>query len=136
MKKVTRRLSNEFHEWQRRALPGCVIQDLDAWALVASDPRSFAPHALYELKRSFLPPDEWRPWPEDCRNYAALYELAQRAGIPLFGVYFQEGSPIEAETPFRVWSFSQVMPEYRMHAEVMSAETFAARFPFPLWPTA
>jgi hypothetical protein len=132
VKDVNRGLANEFHEWQRRALPGCVIQDIDAWAIVASDPETYAPLALFELKRSSLPPAQWKPYDADRNNYASLQSLASRAGIPFFGVYWQKGAPIEGETWLRVWIFSQVVPEYHGKYNLLRAAEFARRFPYLL----
>lgn len=131
MKDVNRYTSNEFHDWQRVALPGLVIQDLDAWAIVASDPGTFAPLALFELKRSTIPAQAWSPFPDDRRNYASLQALADLAGIPFVGVYWQAGKPIGPSTLFRVFMFETVMPEYRGRARLMRADVFADRFPFP-----
>jgi hypothetical protein len=132
MKPVNAALANEFHVWQRDALPRCVIQDLDAWAIVASDPESYEPAALFELKRSSAAPEAWRPYAADRANYASLDMLARRAGIPLFVVYWQKGRPIDDETLFRVTRFSDVVPEYHGRAAIVSAQTFAERFPYPL----
>jgi hypothetical protein len=132
VKAVNRGLANEFHAWQRSALPGCVIQDIDAWAIIASDPDTYEPLALFELKRSFATPDQWSPYPEDRPNYASLATLASRAEIPFYVVYWQKGNPIEDETPFRVVMFTEVSPEYHGVAKIMSAAEFAERFPYPI----
>lgn len=124
--------THEFQRWGRSALPAnLVIQDLDAWAIVASDPTSFEPLALFELKRSHIPAPGWRPFPADRRNYASLQRLADRACIPFVGVYWQAGKPIEPATLFRVFEFETVVPEYRGRARLMRADVFAERFPFP-----
>lgn len=125
--------THEFQRWGRSALPSSlVIQDVDAWAIVASDPESFEPLALFELKRSRIAPADWRPFPADRRNYASLQRLAELAGIPFVGVYWQAGSPITPTTLFRVFDFTEVAPEYRGRARLMRAGDFAARFPYPL----
>ena len=90
MKQVNVRTSNEFHDWQRRNLPGrFVIQDLDTWALALSDSaRDYEPLVLIELKRSYISSEKWTPFRADLPNYMALYRLAQRARLPLWIIYF------------------------------------------------
>jgi len=90
MKQVNVRTSNEFHDWQRRTLPGrFVIQDLDTWALALSDSgHDYEPLVLIELKRSYISPKKWTPFRADLPNYMALYRLAQRARLPLWIIYF------------------------------------------------
>lgn len=124
--------THEFQTWGRSALPASlVLQDVDAWAIVASDPHEFEPLALFELKRSTIPASEWRPFPADRRNYAAMRRLAERAGIPFYGVYWQAGAPITSSTVFRVFEFSTVVPVYDGRAKLLSAGVFAERFPYP-----
>jgi hypothetical protein len=125
--------ANEFHVWQRRALSACVIQDLDAWAIVASD-FDYAPLALFELKRSHRSPLTWRPYPDDRRNYAALHALAERADIPFYVVYWQKGYEIDDDTMFSVFQFDQVVPEYHGRMIYLPASDFARKFPYPLRP--
>jgi len=90
IKQVNVRTSNEFHDWQRKNLPGrFVIQDIDTWVLVLSDSKSdYEPLALIELKRSFIPPHKWEPFKDDLPNYMALYRLSERAKLPLWTIYF------------------------------------------------
>ena len=131
MKAVNRYTSNEFHDWQRRALPaGLVIQDLDAWAVSVSDEES-RPVALLELKRSSIDVEAWRPFEADRPNYAALLNLARAAGIPLFVVYFRKGVPIEDATPLHVFRLESADP-LRGRRRVLTAGEFAARFPLPI----
>lgn len=135
MKALNNGAQHEFQEWGRKALPSsCVIQDLDSWAILVSD-RSYEPLALYELKRSWLLPSQWRPFPADRRNYASLQRLAELAGIPFYAVYFKKGHEIGDETLFHVFRFSEVVPEYRGRRSLMTARTFASRFPYPLAQT-
>lgn len=123
-------LANEFHVWQRGRLRGCVIQDLDAWAITVAD-RSYAPLALFELKRSSTDPVEWWPYPDDRRNYASLLALAQRAEIPLYVVYWRKGSAITDSTRLHIFSMTEAVPDYHGVHMVMTGREFARRFPFP-----
>lgn len=133
VKPINDRVQHEFQEWARRAIPPCVMQDIDAWAIVTSDPRSSAPIALMECKRSYLAVDDWTPYDDDRRNYAALDALAAAAGIPMFVVYWTKGVTINDDTPLRVFVFEQIEPTYRFHRDVvMPAGVFAKRWPNPV----
>jgi hypothetical protein len=135
MKPVTRYTSNEFHDWQRRALPsGMVIQDIDSWAMTIS--RSYKPLALLELKRSNIPVREWSldRREADRPNLASLLNLAKAAGLPLYVLYFLEGAPITDDTLFQVHRLDKATPEYRSLHAVMTAREFAASFPYPFPP--
>jgi hypothetical protein len=129
LKAVNRYTSNEFHDWQRRALPaGLVIQDIDAWA-VAVATSDYAPVALIELKRSHISVEAWRPFAADRPNLAALLSLAAAARVPLFIVYFQKDRAIDDDTPLAVFLLEAATPSYRGFRKVLSAREFAARFP-------
>jgi hypothetical protein len=132
-KAINRYTSNEFHDWQRRALPSsCVIQDLDAWAVEVAN-EDYLPVALIELKRSFIDVETWRPFDADRPNYAALLALAIAAGIPLFVVYFRKGIEIEDDTPLAVFRLESVRP-FSGFRKVMTGAEFAARFPILTGP--
>lgn len=122
-------LANEFHVWQRDNLTGCVIQDIDAWAIVASDADTYEPAALLELKRSYYHPADWMPYEADRPNYASLHALAVRAGIPFFTVYFQKGVEISDLTIFRISRYTTVYPDWRGRTTLITAQEFAATFP-------
>jgi hypothetical protein len=124
--------ATEFHEWTRTRFRGrgFVFQDVD---LFASDARTgFRPAALVELKRSFIPVDEWRPFADDRPNYAALVELAKAVGLPVFVVYFVKGRPVVDASPLAVFRLDAALPEYELERELMSAGDFADRFPLPI----
>ncbi|MBA7607781.1 hypothetical protein ES703_14948 [subsurface metagenome] len=96
-KKVNIYTSNEFHDWQRANLPrNFVLQDIDTWALVWADSsKDVEPFAIVELKRSFIEPNAWRPFKADMPNYVALKKLADKAGLPLWIIYFKKSSTIK-----------------------------------------
>lgn len=136
VKPVNRGLANEFQVWQRTRLASSVVmQDLDAWGIAVSDGGSYEPTALIELKRSYKEPAQWMPYPDDRPNYASLHRLAERAGIPMYVVYFKKGEEITDTTVFHVFKLERVVPEYRGRRRLMTAAAFAERFP-RLWPSA
>lgn len=133
MKPVNVSTGHEYQRWGRRALPSnLIVQDLDSWAILHSDAESHAPVVLIELKRSSIPVQEWEPFDADRRNYAALLDLANRAGIPLLVLYYVKGREIEDTTPLKVYHLTEAVPEYHGTRRIMSAAAFAASFPYPL----
>lgn len=133
MKAINHSTANEFHDWQARALyaHGFRMQDLDAWAIAVTEPASYAPVALVELKRSFILPSEWFPFAADRAAYASLLALAEAAAIPLFVVYFVKGEPIRDDSLFHVFEITAAIPEYHGRRRLMRADAFAAAFPYP-----
>lgn len=134
MKEVNRYTSNEFHDWQRKRLPGhFVLQDLDTWVLVWADGSATAePFALVELKRSYVAPSDWSPYEADKPNYLALFRLARKAGLPLWIIYFQKGKPIEDDTLFHIFLVEDIgegRPWIKCKEKVLSAKEFAESFP-------
>jgi len=137
VKPVTRYTSNEFHDWQRRALPSnVVIQDVDAWALAVSDPADdYRPVALIELKRTSVAKlRDWRPFDADRRNFASLVALADAAVIPLYVVAFAAHVTITDETTLHVFRLDAADPAYCGRHGLMTARRFAEKFPYPISP--
>lgn len=130
MKAVNATTANEFHDWQRAHLPrSIVMQDLDAWGIVASEGSTAEPTALIELKRSSFEPERWRPFEADRQNFVSMFELARRAAIPFYIVYFQKGVEIIDTTMLHVFLLTQVEPEYHGTRRLMTAAEFKQRFP-------
>lgn len=130
MKAVNATTANEFHVWQRENLPSTIVmQDLDAWGVVASEGATAEPTALIELKRSSFEPERWRPFDADRRNFVSMFELARRAAIPFYIVYFQKGVEITDTTKLHVFLLTQVEPEYHGSRRLMTAAEFKQRFP-------
>jgi hypothetical protein len=130
VKAVNAATANEFHVWQRANLPGSIVmQDLDAWGIVASDASTAEPTALLELKRSSFEPERWRPFEADRPNFSSMFELARRAEIPFYIVYFQKGVTITDTTKLHVFLLTQISPEYHGTRSLMTAAEFKRRFP-------
>jgi len=137
-KAINHSTANEFHDFNLRCLygRGLTIQDVDAQAVAVSDLRNdFRVVALYELKRSFIDVDAWRPYDADRGAYAALLSLARAAGVPLFVVYYRKGEPIEDDSMLAVFLLEQAIPHYYAHRRVLSGREFAERFPLLTGPT-
>lgn len=132
MKEVNRYTSNEFHDWQRKNLPRhFVLQDIDTWALVWTDSATHHPIALVELKRSYIAPDKWTPFEADAPNYKALFQLADRAKLALWIIYFQKDKPIEDGSQFRVFLVRGFGGAAWIQYEdkLMTSKEFATKFP-------
>lgn len=131
--------ANEFHELAHKRLRGvAVLQDLDGYAgqpMIASAGHAYdyAPLALLELKRSRFAPADWRPYDVDRPNYAALLAVARLCRIPLYVVYWRKGELLAGESTLAVFRLDEAVPVYFYGAyELMSCDTFVARFPYPL----
>lgn len=134
MKKVNRYTSNEFHDWQRKNLPGrFVIQDLDTWAIIISDSKDgYNPLFIVELKRSYIHPQRWSPFLQDLPNYAALHKLAVRSKLPLVVVYFQKDRVIEDDSEFAIFKIAKVdvdNSKIYFDKKILTAREFIKRFP-------
>ena len=82
-KEINNCSSSSFHDWQREHMGKSVIAvDLDLMRV--GDGRI---DALYELKRSWMSLDRWKPFESDRANYLAQLHLAQRAGADFQVVY-------------------------------------------------
>jgi len=129
VKPVNVRTSNEFHDWQRRNIPGrFVIQDLDTWVLAISDSADgYEPLALIELKRSSIPPQEWKPFKDDLPNYMALYRLSEKAELPLWIIYFTK--EFKHIALFRVLSVNSSSSNWISYEKtVLTPEEFKQKF--------
>ena len=69
--------SSAYHNWQRENLGAIKVSDLD---LLRLDPNTGRVVEILELKRSFIPLDKWRPYPEDFPNFNVVSNLAARVG--------------------------------------------------------
>ena len=69
--------SSAYHKWQRNSLgKNLTVSDIDLWKL--SDQSI---DCLFELKRSYIPLDRWKPFRDDYRNFRLLSKLANLAGV-------------------------------------------------------
>lgn len=132
LKDINRAPADYFHEWRRRAIPhACVIQDLDAVPLCISTLGTWEPEVLIEIKKSHIRPELWRPFRADWRNYVALQTLADKAGIPFYCLYHEKDKPIESDTLFHLFTFTEIVPEYHGRRMLITSADFAKRWPYP-----
>jgi hypothetical protein len=145
MKPVNVGMPTEWGDWTGRAIRTRRTIDLDAIAvddgmIVAPDDDtifallaewSLEPAALIEVKRgTVIPVARWAPFAADRGQYKTLLNLARRASIPLFAVYYERVERIDDGTVFSVWLLDEVEPAYAGPHELMPAADFAARLPF------
>lgn len=78
--------SSSYHEWQRQALGGIVVTDLD---LVKIDRHNETIEKIFELKRSFRPLYEWEPYKVDNLNFCLIINaiIASKKNIPFHLFY-------------------------------------------------
>jgi len=131
VKRVNRYTSNEFHDWQRKNLPGhFVIQDLDTWAMVISDSADkYEPLFLVELKRSYIEPARWTPFLQDLPNYTALFKLSKRAELPLITIYFQKDKIITDDSEIAIFHIKDVNTAISYDKKIITAKELREGFP-------
>ena len=78
--------SSSYHDWQRQALGGIVVTDLD---LVKIDRHNETIEKIFELKRSFRPLYEWEPYKVDNLNFGLIINaiIASKKNIPFWLLY-------------------------------------------------
>ena len=78
--------SSSYHDWQRQALGGIVVTDLD---LVKIDRLNEKIEKIFELKRSFKPLYEWEPYLADSMNFGLIINaiIASKKNIPFHLLY-------------------------------------------------
>lgn len=82
-KPVNDQASSSFHMWQRAHMGKQVVAvDLDLVRFCGE-----RVDTLYELKRSWLPLQDWAPFENDKSNYLAAAQLARRLGAEYHAVY-------------------------------------------------
>lgn len=136
MKEVNRYTSNEFHDWQRENLPNYfVIQDIDTWTVVPADSTNrYEPIAIIELKRSTINVESWAPFEDDKPNYLALKKLADKAGLPVFVIYFKKGEKIVNTSKFAIFKIENVYEDkpiqwIQYKKQIVTAKEFKENFP-------
>ena len=138
---TTGRYVNEWHEFVcRRLLREFVVTDIDGYAgppgqplLVTNGAPYYVPVAIYEIRRgTAIAVDKWRLFDADRHTYGALLGLCRAAGIPLYVVYYAQGAPIDDDDDVHVFRLDEAWPKYRGRRELITADTFAERFPYPL----
>lgn len=78
--------SSSYHDWQRQALGGIVVTDLD---LVKIDRHNETIEKIFELKRSRTFINYWTPYPEDSMNFCLIINaiIASKKNIPFCLLY-------------------------------------------------
>lgn len=70
------RTSSAFHKWQRNSLgKSLTVSDIDLWKV-----SSKGIDCLFELKRSYLLIEKWKPFSDDYRNFELVSKTANLAG--------------------------------------------------------
>lgn len=78
VKYLNDKTSSAFHKWQRECLgKKLTVSDIDLWR--TKDEATI--ECIFELKRSYIPIDRWKPFRDDYQNFRLLSKLANMAGI-------------------------------------------------------
>lgn len=100
--------SSSYHDWQRQALGGIVVTDLD---LVKIDRHNETIEKIFELKRSKTFVNYWTPYPEDYMNFGLIINaiIASKKNIPFHLLYNRyemiDGSRIDDMSKISSFSF-------------------------------
>lgn len=76
-KAINSQKSSAYHQWQRDSLGAITVSDID---LVRMDTSCSRPIEVVELKRSFKPVTQWKPYPQDFRNFDLIVDVISRIG--------------------------------------------------------
>ena len=83
-KSINRQASSAYHDWQRAHLGTIKVTDID---LLRMDRTTDRIEAIYELKRSYIGLDQWKPFPDDFTNFNIASGLATAVGARFRIVY-------------------------------------------------
>lgn len=84
--------SSAYHKWQRSSLGAALtVSDIDLWRLS----RTGNPETVYELKRSYIELNKWKPYTDDYRNFMLISNLCNKAELQFKIIYNQR-----IKTPF------------------------------------
>lgn len=92
-KPINSHISSKFHWVINKFLEenrlNIIKQDLDSGLVKITDNWIFFT-SFYEIKRSDISIEKWKPFEADKNNYIALYKLSLLLGIPLFTLFFNK----------------------------------------------
>lgn len=89
-KTINKQYSNVYQKWQMTIGYGLTGSDIDIMKVKKGNIES-----VYELKRSHIAIEKWRPYPADFHNFVLLSKLFLKCGIKFYIVY-----NYRKETPF------------------------------------
>jgi len=81
-KTINKQYSNVYQKWQMKIGYGLTGSDIDIMKLKDGKIES-----VYELKRSFIAIEKWKPYPADFHNFILLSKLFNLCGIKFYIVY-------------------------------------------------
>ena len=81
-KHINKQYSNVYQKWQMKIGYGLTGSDVDIMKVEKGEIKS-----VYELKRSFISIDRWKPYPADFHNFILLSKLFLKCNIDFYIVY-------------------------------------------------
>ena len=81
-KTINKQYSNVYQKWQMKIGYGLTGSDIDIMKL-----KNDTIVSVYELKRSFINIEKWKPYPADFHNFILLSKLFNKCGIAFYIVY-------------------------------------------------
>ena len=116
-KSVNDATSSAYHKWQRDNLGAIKVTDVD---LVRLDGNG-NPTEIVELKRSYYPLSQWKPYSDDFVNFNVLLAVAGKAGLRFTIAY-----NLRQKTPFKDDASTLSLFDYR----TPNAPKSIGQFPF------
>ncbi|MBL7911664.1 MAG: hypothetical protein JNJ41_11460 [Bacteroidia bacterium] len=75
--------SSAYHNWQRNSLGyNITVTDIDLWEI-----QNLIPQSVFELKRSYINMESWKPYTDDYANFRLLANLVIPIGIGFKIIY-------------------------------------------------
>lgn len=90
-KSVNDATSSAYHNWQRASLGSITVSDIDLFYLGRNREKS-----IIELKRSYIPLENWSPYRDDFPNFMLLSNLCSSGGYDFLISY-----NVRHKSPFR-----------------------------------
>lgn len=102
-KAINKAASSAYHEWQRTNLGAIKVSDID---LMRLDSKKNKVKEIYELKRSYIALEKWRPYPADFPNFDVIEYLISRVDVRFTILYNVRSTSPFHDDPSRVALFS------------------------------
>ncbi len=121
-KAINDQSSSAYHNWQRSALGReIVVSDLDLFRVDGN-----CVTEVVELKRSFYTLSDWKPYPQDYRNFTLISKLLEKGEIGFHIVYNQRRKmPFHDDaSSVSIFSYNSGSPPSSSHVGIVPFDDF------------
>ena len=128
-KPINKQLSSVFHGMINKILDDAnlhiIKQDIDSALIYIPN---FEVTCLFEIKRSYVGFQQWKPFEQDDNNYCALYRLKERAEInKIFVLYYKKEKLNEGIQVFELVGIENSKPKFEKK-ELYDLNSFKTTF--------